>query len=408
MSNSLRVLYAIGPEDVIEAYKCWVKGKDGDSQVSLTFSGQFYEVCKALDAKGYVIAEASKHEVIRDKQIVVERLPVPLMKASGIFYHLRQILRGLQLFIRAIHFRANVVVADSGTTYWFILSLFCWVGIKVIPSLHCTLWRKYSKQTLGEKVTLKLSQNFFKHGCHSIHAVSHDVAEQISKLTAGVHPKVLEFLPTYRPTDFANIAPPSEDRLPFRVLFAGRVEYDKGVFDLLEVAKKLASQGIRNIIFDICGSGGALESLRQAVKKAKVDDFFVCHGFCDKQQMQYMYTKSHAVIVPTRTDFIEGFNRVVSESILSGRPVITSAVCPALSYVREAVLEVPPNDVGAYTNAILELFNNPSVYEQKRLACLRLQEQFYDINNSWGAKLKLSLETIQQERSLKPLTFSNS
>ncbi len=184
--------------------------------------------------------------------------------------------------------------------------------------------------------------------------------------------------------------------LPFRVLFAGRVEHDKGVFDLLEIAKSFVSSGIKDIIFDICGNGSALESLRQQAKQANIDEFFICHGHCNKPQMREMFGKSHVVIVPTRTDFIEGFNRVVSESILSSRPVITSAVCPALSYVLEAVIEVPPNDVKAYANAVLELYNNSNIYKQKCLASLRLQDQFYDINNSWGAVLKASLLEIRE------------
>ncbi len=396
MAKPLRILYAIGPEDVIEAYNFWIKGEDTPSQVSMPYSGQFYEVCKTLDAKGYVIAEANQPAIVRDERFIIECRPVPLANARGIFYHFRQLLRGLQLLVVAIRFRANVMIADSGTTYWFVLSLCAWLGIKVIPSLHCTLWRKYSEQTLGEKITLRLSRSFFKSGCHHIHAVSHDIKEQIVELTGGIHQPIYEFLPTYRNSDFASIAPPPTNTSPFRVLFAGRVEYNKGVFDLVEIAASFASSGIKDIIFDICGTGSALEALRKQVERANLNEFFICHGYCNKPQMRAMFGKSHAVIVPTRTDFIEGFNRVVSESILSGRPVITSAVCPALSYVLEAVIEVPPNDVTAYANAVLELYNNPHIYEQKRLASLKLQDQFYDINNSWGAMLKASLLTIRK------------
>lgn len=396
MAKPLRILYAIGPEDVIEAYNFWIKGEDTPSQVSMPFSSQFYEACKSLDAKGYVIAEASQPAIVRDERFIIECRPVPLKNARGIFYHGRQLLRGLQLLQVAISFQANVIIADSGTTYWFVLSLFSWLGIKVIPSLHCTLWRKYSGQTLGEKITLRLSRNLFKSGCHKIHVVSHDIAEQIAELTGGIHQPVYKFLPTYRRSDFASIAPPAKETSPFRVLFAGRVEYNKGVFDLLEIAASFASSGIKDIIFDICGAGSALEALRQQAKQANLDDFFICHGYCNKPQMREMFGKSHAVIVPTRTDFIEGFNRVVSESILSGRPVITSAVCPALFYVLDAVIEVPPNDVTAYANAVLQLYNNPHIYEQKRLATLKLQDQFYNINNSWGAMLKASLLTIRE------------
>ncbi len=397
MPKQLRIVYAIGlVEDVIEAYEAWKKGEDVASQISTTFSGHFYAVCTALDAFGYIIAEGSWVEVVRDDRFIIERRPIILTKAKGVFYHLRQILRGLQLLVSAIKFGADVVIADSGTTYWFVLLLFPWFGIQVIPSLHCTLWRKYSNQTLGEQIALKLSYRLFSSKCHSIHVVSQDIAEQISQLTKGTHQQMYEFLPIYRRSDFYGISPPSLEHKPLRVLFAGRVEYEKGVFDLLEIAKQITSFGLKNIVFDICGDGTALEALRISVENQGVENLFRFYGYCNKQQMQEMFGKSYTVIVPTRTDFIEGFNRVIAESVLSGRPVITSAVCPALSYVREAVIEVPPNDIEAYAQAVLELYNNPAIYEEKRLACLKLQEQFYDIDRSWAAALNKSLLAIQE------------
>ncbi|BDA66173.1 hypothetical protein RIVM261_050140 [Rivularia sp. IAM M-261] len=390
MSKQLRILYAIGTEDVIEAYKCWTKGCDVGSQVSMTFSSYFYSVCTALDAFGYVIGLARKTEVIKDGRFIIERRRVLLYGAKGVFYHVKQILQGIQLLISAIRFGADVVIADSGTTYWFLLLPLSLIGVKVIPSLHCTLWRKYSKQTLGEKIILCLGRSLFTR-CHSIHAVSHDITEQVAVLTQGIHPPVYEFLPVYKRSDFADIPLPPTERVPLRILFAGRVEYDKGAFDLLQIAKRIASMGIKDIVFDICGDGAALQPLQTSVKTEAVEDLFVFHGYCNKQQMHFMFGRSHAVIVPTRTDFLEGFNRVVAESVLSGRLVITSAVCPAISYVREAVIEVPPNDIEAYVAAILQIYNDPIICEQKRLACFKLQEQFYDSSKCWGTVLELSL-----------------
>lgn len=404
MSKKLRVLYALGPENVIDSYKSWRQGEDTSSQVSKTYSGQFYEVCKTLDAKGYVIAESEFAEIIKDDNFIIERRPVLLANASGMFYHLRQMLRGLELLSIAIRFRANVILAASGTTYWFILLLFNWFGIQVIPCLHCTLWRKYREQTYGEKIILKLSRSLF-NSCHSIHVVSRDIAEQVQKLTHQSHKFIYEFNPSYQRSYFSNITPPSprnsqltsSNNELFRVLFVGRIELDKGVFDLLEIARIISERGIKDIAFDICGDGTALAPLREAIKQESLDRFFVFHGYCNRQKMQRIFGATHMTIVPTRSDFIEGFNRAVAESVLAGRPVVTSAVCPALSYVRSAAIEVPPDNPQAYAKAIIELYSDFQVYEQKRLACLKLQQQFYDVNRSWGAALKSSLLSIQQE-----------
>lgn len=118
------------------------------------------------------------------------------------------------------------------------------------------------------------------------------------------------------------------------------------------------------------------ESHRLAALEAGVDSSFVCHGHCNKTQMREMFNQAHTIIVPTRTDFAEGFNKVVAEGVLSGRPVVTSAVCPAVSYVRDAVVEVPPADLIGYSDALIQLCDDPEFYEQKRRGCLALQEQF--------------------------------
>ena len=396
MSQPFRILYAAGPGNVIGTYEYWVKGEDDPSQVSMTYSGQFYDVCRALDAEVYVISSSRERQILHDGQFTIEHRPVPLNQASGVLYHLNFIWYGLGLIFTAVRFRANVAVVADGTTHWFILSLLPWLGIQVIPSLHCVLWSNYLPQSKLQKFLFRLAHNLFANHSPAILTASDDIARQLAQITSGYHiPTVQTFLPTYRPSEFDGVSEPDKKRSPFRVLFAGRIESNKGVFELLEIAKGFATEGRQDISFDICGNGSALESLRLAVKQAGLDSSFFCHGHCNKSQMREMFNHAHVVIVPTRTDFVEGFNQVVVEGILSGRPVITSAVCPALSYVRDAVVEVPPDDTKGYADALLKLCDDRELYEQKRQSCLSLQEQFYDTSQSWGNKLKSILVSIQ-------------
>jgi glycogen synthase len=386
----LRLLYVVGPEKVIDSYQHWKRGQDTPSQVSVTFSSQFFDVCKALDALGYVVFESDDGAFMQDDRFTlkgrVRNFP------QGLGYHLYQIRSGFSLLREARRFRVHAIVADSGTTHWFMLSLFPWFGIKVIPSLHCLLWKKYGSQKIGEKVTLMLSRRLFARDAQAILAASEDIAQQVTALTVKPPRPIFEFFPTYRGKDFSEIPMPPQVRSPFHVLFAGRVEVDKGVFDLLAIAQRFVADGITEVVFDICGDGSALAALRSQTQAAGLEATFLCHGYCSKSEMREMFVRSHVVIVPTRTDFVEGFNRVVAESVLSGRPVVTSAVCPALSYVREAVVEVPADDVLAYGDAVLALYRNGDLYEQKRQGCLTVQAQFQDPNRSWGFALRSILE----------------
>ncbi len=396
MSKPLRILCAAGPGNVIGTYRYWVQGQDDPLQVSVTYSGQFYDVCRALDAQAYVISSYGERNILHEGRFTIEHRPVPLPQASGILYHLSKFWYGLGLIASAVRFKANVAVVADGTTHWFILSLLPWLGVQVIPSLHCVLWRQHIPQTIKEKWISKLSRNLFAKYCAAILVVSDDISIQVAELTAGENKPIMRFSPVYRKKQFVEIGEPDENHSPFRVLFVGRIEPEKGVFDLLEIAKRFAAEDRQNIMFDLCGNGSVLESLSFAAEQAGVDSFFVCHGYCNKQRMRQMFSQTHVVIVPTRTDFMEGFNKVVVEGVLSGRPVVTSAVCPALSYVRDAIVEVPPDDTKGYAEALLKLRDDRQFYEQKRRGCLSLQEQFYDTSQSWGARLKSILEEIQK------------
>ncbi len=175
------------------------------------------------------------------------------------------------------------------------------------------------------------------------------------------------------------------------MLFAGRIEAYKGVFDLLDIAKRFASAGKTAIEFDLCGTGSAIDELKRQVEEVRLPGRFRVHGHCDRTKMSQMFRDCHVLIVPTTTEFPEGFNQVVVEGILAGRPVITSSVCPALDYVRDAVVEVPPDDVSAYHDAILRLHDDAELYEQKRAASVALQGQFYDPRRGWAAALLTAL-----------------
>jgi glycosyltransferase involved in cell wall biosynthesis len=402
MSKRLRILYAAGPGDVLGTYNYWVTGQDDPSQVSITYSSQFYDVCRDLNAEAYVISSSTERKLLYDRQFTIKYRPIPLLSSSALFYHLGQLWYGLRLIASAIRFRANVAVVVDGTTHWFILSILSWLGVQVIPSIHCGLWRKYVSPSKVQMGLLKLSRHLFTRGCTSVLAVSEEISEQIAQLTDHQNQPVRTFTPLYRRDEFSELFPPSTQRSPFRVLFVGRIERSKGVFDLLEIAKDLAAKGRHDITFDLCGTGSEIVTLRAAVRQAGLESRFVCHGHCNKSKMRYMFNRSHTLIVPTRTEFAEGFNKVVAEGVLSGRPVVTSDVCPALPYVRDAVVEVPPNDIAGYSNALVKLCDDYPFYEQKRQNCKALQKQFYDPSNGWGAALKSVLLSIQESQELKP------
>ena len=396
MARPLRILYVSGAGDVVGTYRHWLAGRDDPSQVATTYSGQFFDLCKRRGFVGYLVSPCPKVDRETGDGMTVENRPVQFQRGPGPLFHVGQVWYGLRVLATAVRFRADLAVVAIGGTHWFVLGLFRWFGIAVVPTLHCVLWPKHGR-TGGRvsRLVWALDRRFFRRRASAVMSLSDDITAQVRELTAGVDLAVFPFLPTYRPATFGDGFGPPPTTPPFSVLYAGRIERNKGVFDLLEAAKRMTAAGHADVTFDLCGDGSQLAALRQAAADAGLADRFRCHGHTNYDDLRGRYERCHVVVVPTTTAFIEGLNKVVVEGVLAGRPVVTSSVCPALEYVRGAVLEVPPDDVAAYAEALLRLKVDPALYDAKRAATAGVRPMFYDPARGWSAALERAADRVR-------------
>jgi glycosyltransferase involved in cell wall biosynthesis len=398
MPNPLRILYAAGPGDVLGTFRHWQQSHDDPSQVAMTYSGQFYDFCRAHGHQAYVISAGQRPPSrARFGSFRIDNRPIPFENRGGLLYHLGQTWASLRLLCMALRFRADAAVVVSGSGHWFLLAPLPLLGVRVIASIHCVVWPKNRPLHGLSKLIGRLNGWFFASSSTTLLCASSDIQRQLEQIAGRPLPSTIAFLPTYRRGTFDAAAPPQNK--PFRLLFAGRIERDKGVFDLLQIARDLAAQQRTDIEFDLCGDGTALPDLRRAIDQAGLASRFRCHGHCDRTTMRRMYADCSAVIVPTTGDFIEGFNQVVVEGVLAGRPVITSSICPALDYVRPAIVEVPPDNPSAYRHAILRLADDHPFYDQLARAGQDVQDPFYDPQCGWEAALRKALDPRRMRRN---------
>ena len=389
-NKKLKIAYLCAPEpvDAEKVYVSWQE-KRQPAYFGTSYLSQYYDLCAQMGAEGYVITILpGHHKRISRDNFVIENRPIP-SNVSGLNYHFAIGVWQLRLLWKLVRYKPDVLIVSGFQNYWFLLSPLKWLGVSIIASIHCTLWPKFAQLRLSWRVLLWANKLFFFRSLKAIMAVSQDIGDQVDSLLDGQRAPVSVFVPTYDRTQFANISPASRlDAPPFRVLFAGRIETNKGVYHLLEIARKLRDSGRNEFEFDICGEGSQLDALRQRARDLGLEETFSCHGFCNASQYRMMLERAYLVIIPTTTDFEEGFNKVCAEAILAGRPIITSAVCPALASVRGAAVEVLPDNVDEYLGAVVKLCDDKQLYSEKCLACVELQEQFYNKANSWGAKLQ--------------------
>ncbi len=378
----------------------WVLGQDDPSHFAITYAQQFFELASKFNAKSWLISARDKKGLIQDQNFRVEFRSLQHQFRGSIAYFAGQFWSGLRLIYSVILFKADILIVTQDRTFWFLLGILPLFGIRVIPTIHCTLWPKHKQPSAVQRIIQRLNSWFFRYGCEEICVISDDIKDQITKITKGRSRPIRTFAPTYRKDALENVKiqnydPETETETEtFQILFAGRVEVSKGIYLLLDVAKRFIS--VRpNSVFNICGTGSQVEKLKAAALAAGIEKQFIVQGHCKRDKLHKMYETSHVVVVPTTKDFIEGFNKVVAEGVIMGRPIVTSSVCPALSVVRDAAIEVTPDDVDDYFNAILELATNTELYQQKQENAMILRDQFFSYSQSWQAQVEDVIQNIE-------------
>jgi glycosyltransferase involved in cell wall biosynthesis len=166
-----------------------------------------------------------------------------------------------------------------------------------------------------------------------------------------------------------DITPPPPWTRPFRLIFAGRVVAEKGVFDLVEIMQRVLSRQPGQFILSICGDGADFEELKDRVERAGLESHVTLLGWTEPRALRTIIQNAHAAIVPTRSSFAEGMAMAALEPILLGRPVITNRTVPAIQVARSACLEARTDDIESYVECILSLSRAPKTYDKLVKGC---------------------------------------
>ena len=404
--RKLRVFYSTGgPQDVVEAYRQEHLREEGKhplvTDVSVPFSNQFFEACAKAGASAWAVSPHPRADRLEDGAFLMEHRPMPKsLQKGGLAWHLGAIRYQLGLIWSAIRFRAHLAfLGDTGHLWLFsVLRLF---GIRIVPILHCTFWPSGFRQTNRVRRIIQwLNGWFWRHHVFASIVVSDECGRQIREIAGKVPGPILVAMPLFRRELFTGIRAPPAQRRPFTVMFAGRVERYKGVFDLLDVAAILESREPGRFVFEVCGSGSALDELRKAVAERGQTPLIRLMGRLDREQMAQAYERSHVVITPTTSSFEEGFCQVAAEAILAGRPLVASRVCPAVDHLGGALVEVGPSDIEGYAEAIRLLGDDSALYEEKRAVCSLASEPFYDWNEGLGGMVLRILSDAKADAGL--------
>src|SRR5207244_2185527 len=129
-----------------------------------------------------LISSGGPPDKLSDGRFVIEHRPKKA--ARGFRYHFVEISYCLGLLFSAVRFRADFVVIQSGTTHFFLLTLFSLFSIKVIPVLHNTLWPAgFPPRSILRRLILFADAIFFRWFAHCIICVSPECSRQVQEVT---------------------------------------------------------------------------------------------------------------------------------------------------------------------------------------------------------------------------------
>jgi len=389
VASNTRIAYAAGPGDVISSFYHWANGEADPNEVAETYSGQFYRKVSQFSMSAYVIASHPRRKKLTRDWITIEHRPKSSRQHWGLAYHVAEIRYWLGV-IRAIARSDADVAVVSDMVHWWLLTLLRLNGIRVVPALHCTFWPKgYRPRGRAQRVIQKLNGWFWRHIPLATLCISPECESQVRELAGErVSGRLLQARPLYARDYFASLAPPDWNQRPFRLLYSGRIERDKGVFQLLDLVENLNDTLPGGFVIEVCGSGSAEQDFASEIQRRNLGASIHVLGRLGRAGMRKTFERAHAVVVPTTAAFAEGLNKALVEGVLAGRPVVATDVCPALALFPHSAISVPADEVQPMAQAFLRMATDQHFYEGLREHCEREAQPFFDPANSWGRALR--------------------
>lgn len=173
---------------------------------------------------------------------------------------------------------------------------------------------------------------------------------------------------------------------PARLLFVGRLEYEKGVQDAIAALPRIR-RSHPGTTLAVAGEGTQFEWLREQARIHRVARSVNFLGNLDHTELLGWLHGADAIVLPSR---YEPFGIIALEAAAAGTPLVASTAGGLGEAVVDGVtgLSFRPGDVAGLVSAVRETLEDPSAAQERaRAARARLTDDF-----DWG---RVAEETAQ-------------
>ncbi|MCP1675799.1 glycosyltransferase involved in cell wall biosynthesis [Natronocella acetinitrilica] len=217
-------------------------------------------------------------------------------------------------------------------------------------------------------------------GCHRVLVLSEHWRRFYSEL---LPPDRIQILPNGVNVPMGSAGSP---HLPPAVLFMGRLEAAKGVFDLLQAFARLRSRGVDAELW-LAGVGDDAGIRRLASDLGVVDDVRLL-GWIDEVARLERLRRAWLFCLPSRA---EGLPIALLEAMVTGLPAVVTRVgaMPEVIIDGEQGLTVESGDIDGLEQALGRLLGDPALRECMGRSARDRVRRHFDIRNTLDALERL-------------------
>jgi glycosyltransferase involved in cell wall biosynthesis len=158
---------------------------------------------------------------------------------------------------------------------------------------------------------------------------------------------------------------------PYYLLYSGRINRAKGLFDVVEALAILVSRG-EDIVFDLVGwhedGDDTLDELIAFAAQRGVADRVRYRGYKTVGPELFACYKEADIYVIASRSSSEGFPRTIWEAMAHSLPVVATKVGSIPHFLQGTAELVEPGDVDALVLSVSHLIHTPSL-RQRRIQC---------------------------------------
>ena len=145
-------------------------------------------------------------------------------------------------------------------------------------------------------------------------------------------------------------------------IFLGRLNYSKGIFDLIEIWEKVCAV-IPQAKLAIIGGGDKKikEDLKEKITALKMKNNIEVLGYLEDKKAYILLKSSKVFLFPSHE---EGWGIVINEALACGLPVVSWNLPVYKSIFEDHIVQVKENDIEKFSNEVIKLLKNQELRNQ--------------------------------------------